>query len=446
MADSVQTPSNQVFLSNGEQDIDRLSNLPDVVLCHILSFLPTKVSVATSVLSKRWKNLWRIVPALSFSSTEFTDGFIDHVYKVLAMFQTQTIYQFTLHFEPTPTVDAHHIYPWILTALERNVQELKLNFGTTPGQLVRLPSPIFSCKTLVCLKLFDAALMNIPANVCLPSLRILQAERVYYPNEGCFTKLLSGSPILEELIIEKSRDNILILDINVPSLKRITVKRPSSQTGFYKLLINAPMLKTIKLFGLIGSDIRIGDLSNLVEATIHIDIPYHQGVVVLFKEIGNIMFLSLSHYTFLSICFQQPFPKFCNLVNLEITTCCEFWRDLVALLRCANNLKALLFHINVPSYHKGRKCRKSLPAIAPRCMSTSLETVKLTGFCDQKCNWKFVQYVLTNAEVLKEMKIGTSLHMKNRSHRLKNLLEYPRASIACEISFFIDSSGQDFHL
>ncbi|KAK8630416.1 hypothetical protein V6N13_079212 [Hibiscus sabdariffa] len=446
MADSIQAPSNRVFLSNGEQDIDRLSDLPDAVLCHILSFLPTKISVATSVLSKRWTNLWRTVPALSFSSTEFTDGFIDHVYKVLAMFQTQTIYQFTLHFEPTPTVDALHIYPWILTALERNVQKLNLNFGTTPGQLVRLPSPIFACETLVCLKLFDATLMDIPANVCLPSLKILQAERVYYPNEGCFTRLLSGSPILEELIIQKSRDNVLVLDVNVPSLKRITVKRPSSQIGFYKLLIKAPMLETIKLFGLISCDIRVGDLSNLVEATVHIDIPYNEGVIVLFKEIGNIMFLSLSDYTFMSMCFQQPFPKFCNLVKLEITTCCEFWHVLVALLRSVNNLMALLFHINVPSYHKGRKCDNSLPMIAPRCVSASLETLKVTGVCKQKCSWKFVRYVLKNAEVLKEMKIWTSLSLKNRSSRLKNLLEYPRASAACEIDFFLDSSAQDFHL
>ncbi|KAK8555678.1 hypothetical protein V6N13_046203 [Hibiscus sabdariffa] len=441
MADSVQTLSNRVFLSNGEEDIDRLSDLPDAVLCHILSFLPTKISVATSVLSKRWTDLWRTVPALSFSSTEFRGGFVDHVYKALAMFQAQTIYRFSLHFEPTPTVDALHIYPWIITAVERNVQELKLNFGTSPGQLVRLPSPIFTCRTLVCLKLFDATFMDVPANVCLPSLRILQAERVYYPNEGCFIRLLSGSPILEELIIEKSSDKVLVLDINVPSLKRITVKRPSSQTGFYKLLINAPMLETIKLFGLIGCDIRVGDLPNLVEATIHIDIPYNEGVMARFKEIGSILFLSSSDYTFMSICFQQPFPKFCNLVYLEITTCCEFWRELVALLRSANNLKALLFHINVPSYHKGSKCGNSLPVIAPRCVSESLETLKLTGVCKQKCSWKFVQYVLKNAKVLKEMKIGTSLSLKNRSRCLKNLLKYPRASAVCEIDFFIDSSA-----
>ena len=53
--------------------VDRLSDLPDDILCHILTFLPTKLAFATSVLSKRWISLYN-----SLNIINFDDEFVEN--------------------------------------------------------------------------------------------------------------------------------------------------------------------------------------------------------------------------------------------------------------------------------------------------------------------------------------------------------------------------------
>ncbi|CAL5067902.1 unnamed protein product [Urochloa decumbens] len=57
---------------------DRLSTLPDELLHRVLSFLPSRQAVQTTVLSKRWIDLWRSMPALNLIISEFRSTTAGH--------------------------------------------------------------------------------------------------------------------------------------------------------------------------------------------------------------------------------------------------------------------------------------------------------------------------------------------------------------------------------
>lgn len=57
-----------------QEEKDRISNLPDSLLHHILFFLPTKDAAVTSILSERWKPLFLAQPILSFDCKHFRDA------------------------------------------------------------------------------------------------------------------------------------------------------------------------------------------------------------------------------------------------------------------------------------------------------------------------------------------------------------------------------------
>ncbi|KAI3853388.1 hypothetical protein MKW92_029935, partial [Papaver armeniacum] len=52
--------------NTGHVGEDYISNLPDALIHHILSFLPTKSAMSTSILSKRWKYVAISIPVLDF--------------------------------------------------------------------------------------------------------------------------------------------------------------------------------------------------------------------------------------------------------------------------------------------------------------------------------------------------------------------------------------------
>ncbi|MCH83072.1 F-box/LRR-repeat protein [Trifolium medium] len=187
-----------------EEEEDIISTLPDVILCHILSFLQTKQSVATTILSKRWNYLWRSVPSLNLGHTELTDQnayirFTHFVNSVLLSRIKNFQLSFTYHdyriLSPHSPMDS--VTKWVNFVVQRGVQYIDLYAGI-PG-LGEMPISILTCSTLVDLKIQNYSVENGSSPVTLPSLKKLHLFRIWFYELRDFMLFLAGCPILENL-------------------------------------------------------------------------------------------------------------------------------------------------------------------------------------------------------------------------------------------------------
>ena len=183
--------------------VDRISNLSDSLLCHILSFLTTKEAVVTSILSSRWKTLWTLVPKLDFNSHQFKEisssdeeqspnqfnrygfTFAHIVSRVWALRNRNNAYplkQFRLYWHSDS--DPIQVETWVHAALSHELEELELHICFP--ELFNFPSALFNyAKTLVVLNLMgNNVFVNPPSSVLLgfPSLKTLHLDKAGMQN------------------------------------------------------------------------------------------------------------------------------------------------------------------------------------------------------------------------------------------------------------------------
>lgn len=79
------------------EEVDIISKLPDNLIHEILSFIDTKYAVQTSVLSKRWKNIWVSLPYISVDWTSFKKDIIYDLGETLRKFLTFVDKVFEFH-------------------------------------------------------------------------------------------------------------------------------------------------------------------------------------------------------------------------------------------------------------------------------------------------------------------------------------------------------------
>ena len=280
--------------------VDRISDLPDELLQHILCFLPTKLSFTTSVLSKRWSKLCCSVPVLRFEdeNTKDYDTFL-RLCRIVdtillsprATNQPLKIFRLKCLFKDHNQNGSFNVTKWLEATKQRSIEE----FHLTLYYHILKPS-IFISQSLVVLKLERLDIGEDTSCVDLPSLKTLTLEYVFFENWNDYINFLYACPILEDLHAQF----IGIFRENVP------------KEGFESLT-----------------------LPKLVRANI-------SDVDAQFNGIYNIEFLRIKFW-FKEASFNV-IPMFSNLIHIELVFCYftfHNWDCVVELLRHSPKLQIL---------------------------------------------------------------------------------------------------------
>ncbi|CAL9246617.1 unnamed protein product [Arabidopsis halleri] len=431
---------------------DRISELPDALLLKILSFLPTNIVVATSVLSKQWRSLWKLVPILEFDSEDYESEhytFSEIVCKSFLSHKAPVLESFRLQFgsEQLNLVD---IGLWVGIAFSRHLRELVLDFypaepGT--GMTFTFPSSLCTCNTLETLKLVLCILVDISSPVVMKSLRTLHLEFVRYKDESSIRNLLSGCPGLEELRLYRGDDSdIEVFTIEVPSLHRLTVHDNNDGPEFWGYLINAPSLKYLLIEELRCPEFCL-NAPELMEANIA-----HVTSITNDKFLGSLT--SVKHLLLNLSPLKITYPTgsiFYQLVSLEMYTReAEWWNLLTIILENSPKLQVLKLTDRSLNFHKngvvGGKWNE--PKYVPECLLSHLEI-----FLWRRFDWgreeekEIATYILKNARRLKKATFSTNridseelIKLKERRKVLNELDGVVRASNSCHLVFKFDAS------
>lgn len=250
---------------NNNNDI--ISDLPDSVLLHILSFLKTKDAVKTCILSTRWKNLWKHLSILTLYSSHFKTlrDFFKFVSRILFLRDDSTAIH-TLDLHRRGIIEPHLLKKIIKYAVSHNVQQLEIDVGC---DIQHFPTCLFSCQTLTSLHLYVRHRISgqrtlFPNSLNLPSLTNLSLDSFAFPieNDGRANPF-SAMKRLNNLII----DDCIVLDaqklcISSDRLTDLTIQT-TFERCFCEIELSTPSLCTFDFIGIPYQKLRGSHLSSI---------------------------------------------------------------------------------------------------------------------------------------------------------------------------------------
>ncbi|ESQ46932.1 hypothetical protein EUTSA_v10027779mg [Eutrema salsugineum] len=418
--------------------MDRISNLPDEIICHIGSFLSAKEAAFASVLSSRWRNLFTIIPKLHFDGSVVNDGerFKDFVDRVLALPVTCRVRTFSLKCNHVAAQHEEQINRCLCHVLKRGVLVLELLISFPRKGYHSLPFEVFTCKTVAEMKLGSGLVVDfLPADASLPALKTLFLDSVRFHDSGggrcTFNTLLSASPLLEELVMDSIQWERWKWSCTVssPTLQRLTIRRKKwySYDGsneetirldcrclaydFDSISLDTPGLTYLEYSDYVPREYLVVNLKSLVEAKLMLRVDEHR------------------------IWVEEHADDFFNPMNLI-----NGFKNVEILYLTIDTMKMFsVFREAIPDrLHYGRGRREEV--LVCQCvseysflLSCPVEVLKINKYDGSIQELEQIKHFLGKLPCLELVEVHAQVSVDKKLQVTTDLLMLPRASSKCKI-------------
>ncbi|XP_020880953.1 F-box/LRR-repeat protein At3g62440 isoform X2 [Arabidopsis lyrata subsp. lyrata] len=436
--------------------MDRISNLPDEIICHIGSFLSAKEAAFTTVLSKRWHNLFTIVPDLHFDcSVKDGESLTDFVDRVMTLPASSPVNKFSLKWwfdEDTEPAQFDQINRCLRDVLKRGVVDLYLWINGKQGYT--LPFEVFTCETITKLSLGSSFAIDIlPENALLPALKTLPLYYIRFYEFGrcAFKTLLDASPVLEELTVCGVNWELWKWSRTVSrsSLKRLTIMRKQwdafDDSDFNSISFDTPSLAYLYYSDYVPKEYLSVNLDSLVETKLYLcpeeNYMWGEGDEKRFNPMNLLHGLknveTLNLYTIMTAkmfyVFREALPVFEKLSHLTVNLSNFCWSSMPMLIKKAPNLKTLNINLHYESYYR---CAGDIVcecvAEYSFLVSCPLEVLKITEYYGCFRELMQMKHFLEKLLCLELVEIHSQATGERKLKLIADLQRLPRASSKCK--------------
>ncbi|CAL5067928.1 unnamed protein product [Urochloa decumbens] len=304
-------------VGGGRSAPDRLSALSDDLLRHVLSFLPAEMVVQTTVLSKRWVDLWRSVPGINLDLGHFRRGATERwiaswermenfTNNLLIQHNAPCLDAFRFHATCANPEPLRHVDRWVRRAIKDNPLVLELSVpGLLPPDAYRFPYLASSpCRRLKRLQLRGVTLDHSFAG-----------------------RLHSWWPDLEDLVLE-------VCDIDQAA--DVFVVRVPALTS---LCLHIP-------FDTYKNGVSLDGGSFLMQASIQV-VPAEfspKSETIILRSLFNVTNLELTGFQERAVLNKEfnNAPVFGNLRTLSLASCFSTFKALRRFMQKSPNLEKLI--------------------------------------------------------------------------------------------------------